>query len=232
MSNRKYSKILLVMMSVMMCGLIVMQFYLTMYVRKSHETVPVIITWCSLFISILVLVIMLASSRVNKDVGNMVFTDVTGIKNKLAYQDYINRINERKDTFSTGVVMFDLNNLKIVNDSLGHEIGDLYIGAFSAILSKVQKDRVNAYRIGGDEFAVILEETNVVEIHHMLDYLEKSVREYNEKHHIKISYARGYEVSTREHYYLMEELTRRADEHMYKNKRMSKKGKLDRKQLR
>ena len=63
---------------------------------KSHETVPVIITWCSLFISILVLVIMLASSRVNKDVGNMVFTDVTGIKNKLAYQDHINRINERK----------------------------------------------------------------------------------------------------------------------------------------
>ena len=128
--------------------------------------------------------------------------------------------------------MFDLNNLKIVNDSLGHEIGDLYIGAFSVDFIKSTERQSECISNRGDEFAVILEETNVVEIHHMLDYLEKSVREYNEKHHIKISYARGYEVSTREHYYLMEELTRRADEHMYKNKRMSKKGKLDRKQLR
>ena len=43
-----------------------------------------------------------------------------------------------------------------------------------------------------------------------------------QKHNIKISYAEGYEISTREHYYLMEELTKRADSYMYENKRLMK----------
>ena len=140
----------------------------------------------------------------------------------------MNRINEGKDTFSIGVVMFDLNNLKKVNDLLGHEVGDHYIEAFSALLANQQNERISAYRVGGDEFAMILEETNAVEIHQMLDRLEKSVEKYNAKHCVKISYARGYEISTREHYYLMEELARRADENMYKHKQMYKKKKMDR----
>ncbi len=61
------------------------------------------------FLEIGLLAILLASSNVNQAVGNLTFTDVTGIKNKLAYQEHINRINERPDTFSIGMVMFDLN---------------------------------------------------------------------------------------------------------------------------
>lgn len=231
MNKRKYSKILLLVMSVMMCILIGIQFYLTLYMHRQQETLPEILTWICLFLEVGLLAILLASSNVNKAVGNMAFTDVTGIKNKLAYQEHINRINERADTFSIGVVMFDLNNLKKVNDELGHEMGDHYIEAFSAILSDVQNDRISAYRVGGDEFAIILEQTNAVEIHHILERLEKKIAEYNEKHDIQISYARGYEISTRDHYYLIEELARKADEHMYKHKQMSKKNRLDRKRL-
>lgn len=174
---------------------------------------------------------LLASSRINRDVGNMVYTDVTGIKNKLAYQTQLNRLNEERDTFSVGVVMFDLNNLKIVNDTHGHEMGDCYIEAFSSLLSYLQNDRISAYRIGGDEFAMILEQTNAVEIHHILDKLEVMVREYNAKHSIQISYARGYEISTSEHYYLMEELTKRADYRMYKHKKTMKEHRRDREQI-
>ena len=87
--------------------------------------------------------------------------------------------------------MFDLNNLKLVNDNLGHEMGDKYIEAFSALLASLQNDRISAYRVGGDEFSVIMEKTNAVEIHKVLDKLEKAVEKYNVKHNIKISYARG-----------------------------------------
>lgn len=118
--------------------------------------------------------------------------------------------------------MFDLNNLKLVNDNLGHEMGDKYIEAFSALLASLQNDRISAYRVGGDEFSVIMEKTNTVEIHKVLDKLEKAVEKYNVKHNIKISYARGYEISTRDHYYLMEELTKRADSNMYCNKHCNK----------
>ena len=59
--------------------------------------------------------------------------------------------------------------------------GDRYIESFSAILAGVQNERISAYRIGGDEFCVILEKTNVVEIHRILDSLERKVNVYNEK---------------------------------------------------
>lgn len=86
----------------------------------------------------------------------------------------------------------------------------------------MQNERISAYRIGGDEFCVILEKTNAVEIHQILDSLERKINVYNEKNNIKISYAKGYEISTREHYYLIEELTKRADSRMYENKRLMK----------
>ncbi len=66
---------------------------------------------------------------------------------------------------------------------------------------------------------------------HRLQSLERDVNDYNEKHNIKISYARGYEISTRNHYYLMEELTKRADSRMYDNKRIMKGIRLDGKKL-
>lgn len=161
----------------------------------------------------------------------MAYTDVTGINNKLAYQNHIIRLNNADDTFLVGVIMFDLNNLKRVNDTLGHEMGDRYIESFSTILAGVQNERISAYRIGGDEFCVILEKTNAVEIHQILDSLERKINVYNEKNNIKISYAKGYEISTIEHYYLMEELTKRADSRMYENKRLMKGKRLDGRRL-
>lgn len=231
MSNRKYIRKLLLGMSVIMTVLIAIQIYLMVYVLEHHEILPRILTCTSLILEIITLAIFFASSRINSDVDNMAYTDVTGIKNKLAYQNHINRLNEASDTFSVGVLMFDLNNLKKVNDNLGHEMGDRYIESFSAILACVQNERINAYRIGGDEFCVIMEKTNVVEMHQVLERLEKDVNAYNEKHNIKISYARGYEISTRDHYYLMEELTKRADSRMYDNKRIMKGIRLDGKKL-
>lgn len=222
-TNKRYSRILLVTMCVIMCILIAIQIYMTSYVLWGESGIwPRTMSCLALVLEIITLSIFFASSRISSDVGNMVFTDVTGIKNKLAYQDRIIRINEGRDTFSIGVIMFDLNNLKMVNDTLGHEMGDHYIEAFSAILSKVQNERINAYRIGGDEFAVILEQTNAVEVHHILDWMDATIAEYNQKHDIAISYARGYEISTSDHYYLMEELTRRADSQMYQNKQIVK----------
>ena len=224
MSNRKYIKSLLLGMSVMMTILIAIQIYLTVYVLKHNEMLPRILSCTAL-------AVFFVSSRINADVDSMAYTDVTGINNKLAYQNHIIRLNNADDTFLVGVIMFDLNNLKRVNDTLGHEMGDRYIESFSAILAGVQNERISAYRIGGDEFCVILEKTNAVEIHQILDSLERKINVYNEKNNIKISYAKGYEISTREHYYLMEELTKRADSRMYENKRLMKGKRLDGRRL-
>ena len=229
MSNRKYIKSLLLGMSVMMTILIAIQIYLTVYVLKHNEMLPRILSCTALILDIIILAVFFVSSRINVD--SMAYIDVTGINNKLAYQNHLIRLNNADDTFLVGVIMFDLNNLKRVNDTLGHEMGDRYIESFSAILAGVQNERISAYRIGGDEFCVILEKTNAVEIHQILDSLERKINVYNEKNNIKISYAKGYEISTREHYYLMEEHTKRADSRMYENKRLMKGKRLDGRRL-
>lgn len=181
MSNRKYIKSLLLGMSVMMTILIAIQIYITVYVLKHNEMLPRILSCTALILDIIILAVFFVSSRINADVDSMAYTDVTGINNKLAYQNHINRLNNADDTFLVGVIMLDLNNLKRVNDTLGHEMGDRYIESFSAILAGMQNERISAYRIGGDEFCVILEKTNAVEIHQILDNLERKVNTYNEK---------------------------------------------------
>lgn len=231
MRKKEYSRILLLLMCTILVALIGINFYLIAYTRGNRQLIPELLLLVNLFLEILLLVVLIASSRANKATNTLAFTDVTGIKNKRAFQEEIEKINNERDTFSIGVIMFDLNNLKTVNDKLGHEVGDHYIEAFSTLLANQQNEKNHAYRVGGDEFAMILQETSSLEIHQLLDRLEQSVKKYNEKHSIKISYARGYEVSTREHYYLMEELTKCADENMYKHKQMCKKKTADRKRI-
>ena len=83
---------------------------------------------------------------------------LTGVKNKLAYIDSLRQL-ELESTTETlanyGVAVFDINNLKVTNDTLGHEAGDELIKSACAIICK-QFKHSPVFRIGGDEFAAIL----------------------------------------------------------------------------
>ena len=83
---------------------------------------------------------------------------LTGVKNKLAYIESLRLLELESRTTSFegyGVVVFDLNGLKIVNDTKGHEAGDeLLKNACRLICEHYKYSPV--YRIGGDEFVVIL----------------------------------------------------------------------------
>lgn len=88
------------------------------------------------------------------------YTDsLTGVKNKRAYLEAELSLDERianGDIDAFGVIVFDLNGLKAINDTLGHEAGDRYIREGCSLICKTFKHSP-VYRIGGDEFAVILE---------------------------------------------------------------------------
>jgi diguanylate cyclase (GGDEF)-like protein len=78
-----------------------------------------------------------------------------------------------------GVVMIDLDGLKLVNDTLGHEHGDTLILAATAILRKAFVDHAVA-RIGGDEFIVLFSQTHGADIQGLVHTLGRLMREYNE----------------------------------------------------
>ena len=223
MSNRKYIKSLLLGMSVMMTILIAIQIYLTVYVLKHNEMLPRILSCTALILDIIILAVFFVSSRINADVDSMAYTDVTGINNKLAYQNHIIRLNNADDTFLVGVIMFDLNNLKRVNDTLGHEMGDRYIESFSAILAGVQNERISAYRIGGDEFCVVIPKQNKIDPEDKLTQLEQEQKKYNaglEYPYMQIAY--GYAEYDAQTDLDIEDTRSRADEKMYEMKRRMK----------
>lgn len=98
----------------------------------------------------------------SREIGNMrriaYIDSLTGVKNKMAYTEAVAELERRvRDGIMSayGVAIFDLNYLKYVNDNMGHEMGDKYIKeACSQICKWFQHSPV--YRIGGDEFVVLL----------------------------------------------------------------------------
>ena len=102
-------------------------------------------------------------------VQNLAFTDtLTGVKSKLAYTDTENEINDRiasGNSVPFSVVVCDVNGLKHINDTLGHKAGDEYIQKAAKMICGLFVHSP-VYRIGGDEFVVILSDS---------DYLNRSV---------------------------------------------------------
>lgn len=89
---------------------------------------------------------------------NLAYADaLTGAKNTAAYQQEKDRLNEqiRDGTARFAVVMCDLNYLKRINDTLGHRAGDKALRSAYAILGRTFPHSP-VYRVGGDEFAVVL----------------------------------------------------------------------------
>lgn len=82
---------------------------------------------------------------------------LTGVKNKFAYVDVENRLNQQIREGSEvrfAVVVFDLNGLKQINDTQGHQAGDLFLKQACKTICEVFRHSP-VFRIGGDEFAVI-----------------------------------------------------------------------------
>ena len=83
---------------------------------------------------------------------------LTGLRNRRAFDDDVKREIERRNRTgqSFALLMVDLNGLKEINDNAGHQAGDRTIRAAADCLEETLRGSDCAYRIGGDEFAVLL----------------------------------------------------------------------------
>lgn len=128
---------------------------------------------------------------INK-INKQAYTDAaTDVGNKAAYQDAVQRIDKmsRHNDGDYAVLVMDINYLKMYNDKYGHEFGDMLISDASTIIKKVFGD-YNIYRIGGDEFAVLI---NAPE-----DGLcEKLVKEFRAEQELFNRNAKHYELGVR-----------------------------------
>ena len=74
--------------------------------------------------------------------------DVAGVHNKKALEKQLQKIQDEDDTLDTGIMMFDLNNLKIINDTYGHEEGDVFIQTFASFLTRILTENSYLARFG------------------------------------------------------------------------------------
>lgn len=146
---------------------------------------------------------------------------LTGIRNKTAYLEIEAKIDKKiKDgqQMKFAITIFDVNNLKEINDTLGHQAGDDYIcKACRIICQKFKHSPV--FRVGGDEFAAISEGEDYEHIDELLTYFSESNKEAKRTGDIVIACGTS-KYSDEESVALV---FKKADANMYANKKNLKK---------
>ena len=140
--------------------------------------------------------------------------ELTRCFNRHAYEERINNLDLREEWI---YISMDLNNLKHTNDSLGHAAGDELIGAAADCMRESFGNYGNVYRIGGDEFVVIIT-GNTKEFQSIIESFDRSVAQWHGKLVDSMTISWGYVFSSEKEWDNIYDIAKEADERMYKNK--------------
>ncbi len=154
------------------------------------------------------------------ELGNLALRDsMTNVGNKAAFTA---KISELLDSEEYGIVLMDVNDLKMINDTYGHEAGDAYIiGSCTILCDTFAHSPV--FRIGGDEFAVILKGRDYINRHKLLGEVTENfekIRAEEDDPKFRFSGSLGMADST--NCKTPRETIKAADKDMYANKKKFK----------
>ncbi|WP_432631277.1 ATP-binding protein [Brotaphodocola sp.] len=170
------------------------------------------------------LVKALRYAAMNRILQSKVYLDeATGLPNKNKCEEILGAPELAGENGSTALCVFDLNNLRTINNSLGHAKGDEYIRNFAVELRKALAPEYFVGRDGGDEFLAVLHGLNHEEVQTCMAQIRTHMAEYSKEHpEMPISYAAGYALSDDFPECTMRELFRYADKNMYIDKNQAK----------
>ena len=147
---------------------------------------------------------------------------LTNLYNPRSYQEHMEELTKKKLPF--GIIYMDLNDFKNVNDTYGHEAGDALLNIVAKRLQNSIREKDRAFRIGGDEFVVVIHGTHDKKFYEgVINRMRQNVArdvvigEITLKVSISAGFARCPEDGTK-----LEDIVKKADDAMYYNKRMLK----------
>ena len=164
---------------------------------------------------------MMQETERNSLIKSAYTDELTQIHNRRYCMEYMNQITEMGNPDHT-VFCFDLNNLKVTNDTYGHAKGDILIKSAAEVLDKAFSPYGIVARMGGDEFIAIAETSDSQKISTIIGEFQTCIREKNTAIpdlHLSIAY--GYASCSSEENNI-EKIYQMADNHMYENKQQMK----------
>jgi diguanylate cyclase (GGDEF)-like protein/PAS domain S-box-containing protein len=141
---------------------------------------------------------------------------VTGLYNRTCFENEMTKLNIKSNVL-TGIVVCDVDGLKLINDTLGHRAGDLVLKTVAEILNACFRSTDVIARIGGDEFAVIIVESDLDFVEQAGERIRVAIIEHNEANpSLPVSLSIGWAIRARE--CTADDLLKEADHMMYRQK--------------
>lgn len=175
-----------------------------------------------LAVLIAMLVIRLVTKQAHQLEHQALHDELTGLPNRLLFQDRLKSsiLRGQRQAMFFSVILMDLNRFKAVNDSYGHNVGDLLLGEFARRLKSSVRKMDTVARLGGDEFVIILESLDHDGAIQLADKLVKTIVEpfLLSGHELDVGVSMGIALYP-EHGQDCTTLVNRADIAMYEAKR-------------
>ena len=157
--------------------------------------------------------------------NSRVFVDaLTNVKNRAAFLEACGRLQKEIDSskgdVQFAIAIFDCNKLKTINDEYGHDKGDIYLKTAGRAISNAFR-QCQVFRIGGDEFAVILSGDNYHYreiLMHNFESNKERINATNDNPWEQVNIAIGVAEFDKNDDSTVDDVTRRADRYMYRNK--------------
>lgn len=140
---------------------------------------------------------------------------MTGLYNRSKYLSMI-ETEYRKDPLIS-VIFWDINDLKLVNDTKGHSVGDKLIRNVAAVIHEMVTDFDKGYRIGGDEFVLIMRGSDERALQKKVQEWEAALAKKSKAVGMSLSVSMGYATGSGAS---LDEVVSEADRRMYENKRI------------
>lgn len=189
-------------------------------------TFVVIILFC---IAASVIAVALFRHISNPSLHNMSNTDfLTGVQNRNAFEVFLRNLDNTAKKGHIALLSADMDRLKHINDTYGHAAGDEYIRFGCRVLEMSISGSSILYRVGGDEFAILMRNASEEEAKALADKIAENLKAENKKRKGTIaeenSMSVGYAVFDPEQDTSLYDTLKRADERMYIHKRSRRKG--------